>query len=114
MAERRFIEQASNEGPLCPNIDTDYRHLLAVKVINAMYEVMDKDEDDESPADQQRIYDAAEGIFPMRMNLYLTTSSPLLALLVEMQGGGVYIESWYFKCPTCDLILPANTVNNHG
>lgn len=73
MSDLRYIEQDGHDGPLCPNITTDPRHQLVVKIQNAMYEVMDRDEDGESPPEQYRVYAAAGKAASEYMRLYLAT-----------------------------------------
>lgn len=101
-----YVDQLAK--PLCPQY-ADPRHLVVVKIVNAMYDVMDRDADGEfvSP-DQAKVYEAAQKAGDAYMNLYRITSSlnpgGRAGNSLPMNG---YVESWYFRCPTCEFTMPA-------
>lgn len=109
-----YIEQA-DDGPLCPNTG-DPRHLLAVKMLDAMYEVMDRDpETSESPPDQDRLYSAAAKAASSWMHLYLATSTPSVMGQGKSHAlAGTHVEAWYFRCPTCEFMIPAQGIRRSG
>lgn len=102
------MEIAWSELPLCPNvigIPTNPLHELHTKMLNQIYKNAQKDEDDEfvNP-ETDKIYSdlAYTGSTTDRMNLYFARNG-------WFQGSTqIIVESFWYKCKICGLILPAN------
>jgi hypothetical protein len=103
-----FIEQL-DPSTLCPQM-FNARHEQWIQIQNAIYEMAPKDEDLnilDYPTYQARQKLAATemgilGNDTDYMNLYRATATPLPNYSQD------YIEAWYFKCPVCGFVLPAN------
>lgn len=96
----------TDDGPLCPNAGgtpANEAHMLRVRVVDAFYNAAEKDADGEMAPPLDAAYSAAAygrdtGI---RMDLYHE------AVQGVVYGQIVTVETWWFQCHVCGLILPA-------
>jgi hypothetical protein len=102
---------SESELPPCPNgmlQPIHPAHRLRVEMIDAAYEAAKEYEDDdgELPEPLQKVSTALSygPNTDSRMRLYFNR--------VGFPEGGVYatVESWYFQCHICGLILPAQRI----
>lgn len=102
------IVREASEGPLCPNglgSPIHPAHELRVRVLDAFYEATEKDDDGEMPAPVETAYGAAAyGVTTDRMDLFRHSSAFFSG------NRQVLIESYWFRCRVCGLILPASEV----
>jgi len=94
-----------NDRPLCPNSGDDPKHQFQNLLFDEAYKVAEKDENsDYVNAETAKIMIAlAYGRYSNRMNLYRES---------VVTPRDRIIQSWYFKCDTCNLILPAIAVKD--
>jgi hypothetical protein len=74
-----------------------------------MYEATERDEDGEftDPAVERAYTAIAYGeSVDDRMHLYVSEVS------AQYGGAPVHVEAWFFRCPVCGLVLPANRVRS--
>jgi hypothetical protein len=94
-----YIDQVG-EGPICPNDNSASREHRAVNMVrNAYSQQLTEDEDGQLTPEHDRLFSDAEKLIPDRMHLFRITAAP--------SGQRGYVESWFFKCPVCGFILPA-------
>lgn len=116
MGDHRYMEQW-DDGPLCPIVPTSIlyqdprqiAHRTYVAKVDEIYDAAPKTDDKELVDDDAYRVAVQElnktlglpATMPEYMRLYRVTSS------VKDPLARFYIESWYFMCPICGLILPA-------
>jgi hypothetical protein len=104
-----IINLPQNARPLCPNnINGDnILHRLHVELTDEAIKFMTKNKDEEFINEEsERIYLAlAYGRFDGRMNLYKEINT---VYKPKMQT----IETWYYRCNICQLVLPATQAGN--
>jgi hypothetical protein len=90
-----------NVGILCPQSMSPVApaHAERVALLNRIYEQMERDTDGESPAEQERLYRAADG------------DGDWMRLYVEHKGtpvGGRYVSITvaFYRCQVCGFTLP--------
>lgn len=93
------------DGPLCPNSVGEPlhdAHRLHVRTLDAFYNAADKDSDGELPEAVERAYGAAayEQITD-RMDLFRHSNS------ITEGNRPVVVESYWYRCRVCGLVLPA-------
>jgi hypothetical protein len=104
-----YIEQ-DDEGPLCPNYDHPL-HRLAVKIQNAVWEAADREAGGEVSPHHRAVVDAATAACPNYMRLYSVSATPSAlgqARTLALNGG--HVEGWYWRCPTCEMVIPGMAV----
>ena len=114
MSRGEYIEQ-DDSGPLCPQsirFPGNKLHELAVNFANVAYDKVSKDADGEVD-ETDAVYNAVTELERDRMQLHR------ISTMIRPGGRGweysrgnplSYIEAWYFVCPTCGFILPANMI----
>jgi hypothetical protein len=102
------IDISDDERPLCPNIGWpgNPAHELRTRVLNAFYNAAEKDAEGEMTGTAEAAYsEAAYGSgTDERMHLYREGVAALYG------GSYVTVEAWWFKCPICGFVLPANRI----
>lgn len=100
-----FIEMAAGDAPLCPNainLPANRDHQLQNLTVNALHEALLKDAGGELTPDSAATYTAATAPFADRMQLHLES------VTAAHRGRSFHVETWYFRCSTCGMILPAS------
>jgi len=95
-----------NARILCPQSFSPQarEHAEQVALLNRMYGVMEHDDDTlEAPADQERIYRAAEGDGDW-MRLYHEDKGTIF------QGRMYTIKAGYYRCQVCGFVLPVSFI----
>lgn len=88
--------------PLCPRSMWSIEHLTKNRTLDAFSDVAGKDEDGEFTSEAvAEAYGAAGERLSDRMFLYHEQVS------APWGQRRVTVESWYFQCPACGCILPA-------
>jgi hypothetical protein len=102
-----IIELPDHDRPICPNIDSSL-HRLHVKLIDAISEIAEKDEDgDFINSETVRIYSAlAYGRFDSRLYLFREIVSPISLITQRLS-----IQSYYFRCYICGFTVAAQAGN---
>lgn len=106
-----YIEQ-QQPGVLCPQDPTSERHREWVRVQNAIYSMAARDVEGEVIDEEDyraKIKEAAleMGIHsetPDYMNLYRATA---LTSHRAQASRNKWVQAWFFKCPVCHFVLPA-------
>jgi hypothetical protein len=92
---------------LCPhssNFPVHEAHQLRTRMLDGFYEAAEKDEDGEMAEPLEKAYLAAKDRVNDYMDLFVHTAN-------IMRGRQfVTVETWWWKCPTCALVLPATSV----
>jgi len=102
--EQTGVIDLFQQGPLCPQSmpPVHAAHAAMVRVQNAAYDAIPKDGDGELREDFDPVYSAIAYGDDSRMRLYRD------AVEAMSTRGTVTVESLYFRCPVCGLILPAS------
>lgn len=98
----------SGDKPLCPNSTNapiHEAHQLHTRVVDAFYNAAEKDDEGEMSAPLDKAYSAAAyGSVSDNMELFVAAAS------FPYRSEFVRVESWWWKCPVCGFVLPANRV----
>ena len=92
---------------MCPNASNwpvAPEHMLHNRLIDVLHDATKEHEDEngELPPPLDKAYmGVAYGRVSTEMDLFFHTVS------VRRGGGRVMVETWWWKCPTCGCILPA-------
>lgn len=100
-----FVDLAAGDAPLCPNaisLPANRDHQIQTLTVNALHDALAKDADGELSPESAAIYAAATGPFADRMQLHMES------VTAAHRGRSFQVETWYFRCGTCGVILPAS------
>jgi hypothetical protein len=105
-----LIDIPDSNLPLCPNSwghPIHPLHQLHVRLQDAVYKATPHNKDGEPTTPELEAVNAAVSYGPVqdRMRLYRDSAGGVF------EGQHVTVESWYFRCDVCGLILPANRSN---
>lgn len=95
-----IVEVLDSERPPCPNKESS-AHLVHTRILTeaASYLIKDDNKVPVSYPAEQMYGSISEGSFDGCMYLY--------KISVIARGKRIIVESYYFKCAICNLILPA-------
>lgn len=102
-----LIDIPEHNGPLCPNswgYPLHPLHQLHVRLQDAVHNATPKDENQEPITPELEAVNAAVSYGPVTEQMRLYRESIGFAY----QRQNVLVESFYFRCGVCGLILPAN------
>src|SRR5216110_3713424 len=101
------------KGPLCPiSIGGDYTqyrilHQFRVRILDAFYDKARTEEAEFLDSEVEQVYmHVAYKVFSNYMYLYTGTATPKQLLSTRR-----YVQSYWWQCPTCGFVLPANEVS---
>lgn len=110
-----YIEQ-QQPSVLCPQEPTGERHREWVSIQNTIYARYEQRDSDGEPLDEEgyseevRLAGEDMGIYsptPSYMNLYHVAT---LTTHAALERQNEWVEAWFFKCPVCNFVLPAQAV----
>jgi hypothetical protein len=108
-----IVETLGQDRPLCPNdisFPLNQFHYERTRLLDAFYNAAEKDDDSEfvSPEVDKAYYETAYGKdrSGTGMRLFHEAVTPMGA-----QFPFIRVEAWYFRCPICGFVLPANQDN---
>jgi hypothetical protein len=106
----RIVQLTDDQRLLCPlgvTLPLHPAHEQRTRLLDAVYEATPKDDDGEMQGTAAAAYDAAayrSSLTSERMHLYEHTASP------QRMPGAAYVVAWFWRCPTCGFVLPAQQV----
>jgi hypothetical protein len=111
-----YIE--TDNGPLCPNThvlpNQNALHSLATKIEDRVYQAADRLSDGEIVPEHEKLVAAAANYDDSYMRLYRMETS------IRPGGRGwqyvkshprAYVVAWYFQCPVCGFVMPAQLID---
>lgn len=104
----------SSDGLLCPNATTDPInpfHAQRNRMLDAVSDAMPKDGNGDHPPEHDEVYTAlAYTKTSDYMSLYHHVTGMVLDGWSGESGPPVTVSTWWWKCHTCGLVLPATNV----
>lgn len=105
-----LVQLTEDQRLLCPlgvTLPLHPAHEQRTRLLDAFYNATPRDDDGEMLGTADAAYSAAaygDSLTSDRMQLFQHTAAPLSTGAIQ------YVAAWWWRCPTCGFVLPAQQV----